>query len=70
MMTHLQTMVNQLIFQIVIVAAFVVVLFIWDTDGITTIHTVITPILIFALVSVLFAFQSLHGFQVHKESLC
>ncbi|KMK77907.1 membrane protein [Alkalihalobacillus pseudalcaliphilus] len=49
---------------VVIVAAFVVVLFIWDTDGITTIHTVITPILIFALVSVLFAFQSLHGFPL------
>ncbi|KGA95733.1 membrane protein [Alkalihalobacillus alcalophilus ATCC 27647 = CGMCC 1.3604] len=50
---------------VVILAAFVVVLFIWDIDGITTIHTVITPVLILALVGVLLAFQSLHGFPLH-----
>ncbi|KYG29653.1 hypothetical protein [Alkalihalobacillus trypoxylicola] len=53
---------------VILIAFFVVILFIWDVKGITTIHALITPILIITLLGVLFAFQSLHGFPIKNIS--
>ncbi|MCM3715969.1 YkvI family membrane protein [Halalkalibacter oceani] len=49
----------------VILGGFVVLLFVWDTKGVTAMNAILIPILIFCLVGVLIAFQSLQGFPIH-----
>ncbi|WP_088104597.1 YkvI family membrane protein [Halalkalibacter urbisdiaboli] len=48
----------------IIIGGLVVVLFIWDTKGMTSMNAVIIPILIISLIGLLLAFQSLKGFPI------
>ncbi|MCM3762799.1 hypothetical protein M3212_18795 [Alkalihalobacillus oceani] len=48
----------------VILGGFVILLFVWDTKGVTAMNAILIPILIFCLVGVLIAFQSLQGFPI------
>ncbi|WP_100374321.1 YkvI family membrane protein [Bacillus sp. FJAT-45037] len=49
---------------IVIIGGCVVLLFVWDTKGMTSMNAVIIPVLIICLLGVLIAFQSLQGFPI------
>ncbi len=49
---------------IVIIGSLVVLLFVWDTKGMTAMNAFIIPILIVCLVGILLAFQSLKGFPI------
>ncbi|NEU32645.1 hypothetical protein GN156_18155 [bacterium LRH843] len=50
---------------VVFIGVMVILLFIWDTKGMTSMNALITPILIICLVGVLVAFQALNGFPIH-----
>jgi uncharacterized membrane protein YkvI len=47
-----------------IIGGLVVVLFLWDTKGMTSMNAFIIPILIVFLIAILLAFQSLKGFPI------
>lgn len=49
---------------IVIIGSLVVLLFVWDINGMTTMNAFIIPVLIVCLIGVLLAFQSLNGFPI------
>jgi uncharacterized membrane protein YkvI len=49
---------------IVFIGGCVVLLFVWDTKGMTSMNAVVIPILIICLLGVLIAFQSLKGFPI------
>lgn len=49
---------------IIIIASLLVLLFFWDTKGITLMNSLIIPILIVFLVGILFSFQSLEGYSI------
>jgi uncharacterized membrane protein YkvI len=48
----------------IIIGGMVVVLFLWDTKGMTSMNAFIIPILIVFLIAILLAFQSLKGFPI------
>ncbi|GAE26213.1 hypothetical protein JCM9140_2251 [Halalkalibacter wakoensis JCM 9140] len=47
-----------------IIGAMVVVLFLWDTKGMTSMNAFIIPLLIIFLIAILVAFQKLNGFPI------
>ncbi len=51
----------------IILGIMVVVLFVWDTKGITSANSIVTPILIVCLIGLLFAFQTLKGFPFQVD---
>ncbi|OIJ17007.1 hypothetical protein BKP37_00130 [Anaerobacillus alkalilacustris] len=50
---------------IIIIAGLLVLLFVWDTKGITSMNSFIIPVLITFLIVILFSFQMLDGFSIN-----
>ena len=48
---------------IIVISGLVILIFLWDTKGMTSMNALLIPILIICLSSVLIAFQSLKGFS-------
>ncbi|WP_100405871.1 YkvI family membrane protein [Bacillus solitudinis] len=51
----------------ILIGGLVVILFIWDTKGMTSMNAIIIPILIISLIGLLVAFQSLKGFPIEFQ---
>ncbi|MCT8139978.1 hypothetical protein H1D32_21125 [Anaerobacillus sp. CMMVII] len=49
---------------IILISGLLIVLFFWDTKGITSMNSLVVPVLIVFLVGILLSFQSLQGFSI------